>query len=652
MSAAYQLPAPIAREVVLPRGRQLLILGGLARGRASTSAVTLLDPATGRATRVGRLAIAVHDAGGAVLAGRPAIFGGGSVGSTATVQVMTAGHGSKVGVLPHSRADLVAIAVHNVAYLLGGYDGRSYADDVISTRDGRHFSTLTRLPVPVRYPGVAAIGDQIWVFGGLARAGITDVIQQIDVSTGRARVVGHLPHPLAGESAVTLGGTIYLAGGQTLPAARPANPSGGPGTFASLATTDRVLRYDPSRNSTGPAGQLSLPTAYAAAAVIGSTAYIVGGQDGQLLLPTVTTLRLVRTTERFPHASRAGIDQGDRSSLPGTDPSVAAQSIAPWLSSAHGRGDLARGSNPSALPADVLIADHLNNRLVIVDPLGRIRWSFPRRGDLARGQTFLVPDDAFFSPDGRYIVATQEDDQVISVIDVATRKIVYRYGTPGMPGMGPNRVDNPDDAMMLPNGDIIAADIKNCRVIIVRPPAHRPLRIFGQTANGCAHDPPTSFASPNGAFPMVDGHYLVTEINGDWADELSLAGRVLWSAHPPGVAYPSDTNEIYPGCYLTTDYSAAGQVVEFDTRGHLMWRFGGLNHPSLALPLPNGDILVNDDFNHRVIVIDQAAHRIVWQYGHTGVPGAGPGYLNDPDGVDLVPPDSLLMLHAATMGGT
>ena len=69
----------------------------------------------------------------------------------------------------------------------------------------------------------------------------------------------------------------------------------------------------------------------------------------------------------------------------------------------------------------MLIADHLNNRLLIVDPQGRIRWAFPRRGDLGPGQTFRVPDDAFFSPDGRYIIATEEDDQVISVINVATK---------------------------------------------------------------------------------------------------------------------------------------------------------------------------------------------------------------------------------------
>jgi hypothetical protein len=60
--------------------------------------------------------------------------------------------------------------------------------------------------------------------------------------------------------------------------------------------------------------------------------------------------------------------------------------------------------------------------------------------------------------------------------------------------------------------------------------------------------------------------------------------------------------------------------------------------------------LCNDDWNDRVIVVDPRTDKIVWQYGHTGVPGTAPGYLNIPDGVDLVPPYSLLVSHASTLG--
>lgn len=87
-----------------------------------------------------------------------------------------------------------------------------------------------------------------------------------------------------------------------------------------------------------------------------------------------------------------------------------------------------------------------------------------------------------------------------------------------------------------------------------------------------------------------------------------------------------------------------------------MWRYAPLegdpqlNQPSLAVPLPNGDFLMNDDYNHRVVVVDPQTDRIVWQYGATGHPGSAPGYLDKPDGVDLVPPYSFDIRHASSMG--
>jgi hypothetical protein len=329
-------------------------------------------------------------------------------------------------------------------------------------------------------------------------------------------------------------------------------------------------------------------------------------------------------------------------------PASPARSAFPWQRPlpAGDAGHLQPGSDPSALPGDLLIADKLNNRLIIVDPQGRVRWEFPRPGDLAPGQTFLVPDDAFFTPDGREIVATEEDNFVIRVIDVFSRKIVYQYGKPGVHGTGPDRVWNPDDAMMLPNGDIITADIKNQRILLIGPGQHTPLMSWGQIGHGY-HDPPRFYGAPNGVFPIQEGHFLVTEIRGDWVDSIDLAEHVFWSAHPAGVAYPSDSNEIGPGRYLTVDYSKPGQILVFDQTGKALWRYKpsgtqAMNHPSLALPLPNGDIVCNDDANHRVIVVDPRTNAIVWQYGHTGVAGSGPGYLNNPDGVDLAPPYSLV----------
>lgn len=309
------------------------------------------------------------------------------------------------------------------------------------------------------------------------------------------------------------------------------------------------------------------------------------------------------------------------------------------------KASLAPGSDPSVLPAGIMIADEGNNRIVVVDPRGRVRWIFPQKGDLKPGQVFKTPDDVFFSADGRSIIATESENQMVSIIDIATRKITFQYGHAMHESSKKGYLANPDDAIMLKDGRLLIADIKNCRLLFLNPKtrATTQLGINGR----CVHNPPKTFGSPNGAFPMKDGRYLITEINGDWVDAMTLDGTVSWSVHAPGVAYPSDTNEVSPDVYLTVDFSKPGQIVEFNSKGKLLWRYRpkgktALDHTSLAHALPNGDVIATDDRNHRVIVVDPKTNKIVWQYGKYRVAGKGAGYLNNPDGLDLLPPHSLL----------
>lgn len=306
---------------------------------------------------------------------------------------------------------------------------------------------------------------------------------------------------------------------------------------------------------------------------------------------------------------------------------------------------LRAGSDPAVLPGAIMIADEGNNRLVVVDPQGRVRWIFPQKGDLKAGQVFRTPDDVFFSADGRSIIVTESENQMVSIIDIATKKVTFQYGHSMRESSKKGFLANPDDAIMLKDGRLLIADIKNCRILFLNPKTRATVQLG--TNGRCVHNPPKSFGSPNGAFPMKDGRYLVTEINGDWVDAMSLNGTVSWSVHAPGVAYPSDTSEVSPNVYLTVDFSKPGQIVEFNSKGKLLWRYrptgkAALDHTSLAHALPNGDVIATDDRNHRVIVVDPKTNKIVWQYGQYRVKGTGAGYLNNPDGLDVLPPNALL----------
>ena len=287
----------------------------------------------------------------------------------------------------------------------------------------------------------------------------------------------------------------------------------------------------------------------------------------------------------------------------------------------------------------LLIADRGNGRLLIVNDAGKIIWRFPAAGSLPAGQKFSA-DDAFLAPDGRTIVANDEFHQVIDRIDIVTRKIVWQYGHYGQTGSAAGFLHVPDDAYPLANGDITVADIRNCRILEISP-AKKIVHQWGKT-RVCTHNPPATYDNPNGDTPLPDGGMLITEIGGSRVVRLNAAGAVVFDVHVP-VAYPSDAQPDHKGNFTVVDYSNHGKLVRFSRTGQVLWTYdpttahGRLDHPSLAITLPDGTIAVNDDFRHRVVVIDPATDRIVWQYGRTDLPGRAAGYLNTPDGMDLIP---------------
>jgi outer membrane protein assembly factor BamB len=302
---------------------------------------------------------------------------------------------------------------------------------------------------------------------------------------------------------------------------------------------------------------------------------------------------------------------------------------------------------PSAQPiaagpfaGGVLIADRANGRILAVGDGGQILWRFPASSAaLPAGQAFAA-DDAFLDPSGTSIVANDETHDVIDRIDIASGRITWQYGTYGRAGSRITQLHTPDDAYPLANGNIVVADIENCRILEIAPDksiAHQ----WGQTGV-CRHQAGVTFARPNGDTPLPDGGLLVTEIGGSRVVRLSADGRVVFDIHVP-VAYPSDAQLDANGNVIVVDYSTHGQVVAVSPTGHLVWRYaptsgpGALNHPSLATPLANGLVSVNDDFRHRLVVIDPRSGHIVWQYGRTDIHGTRTGYLNTPDGHQPLP---------------
>jgi outer membrane protein assembly factor BamB len=295
-------------------------------------------------------------------------------------------------------------------------------------------------------------------------------------------------------------------------------------------------------------------------------------------------------------------------------------------------------------PGGLLIADRGNGRLIVVDNAGRIVWHFPVTGSLPAGQAFSA-DDAFVSPDGRMITANDEDLEVVVRIDIATRRVIWEYGHYGLAGSAPGYLNTPDDAYPLANGDVVVADIRNCRVIEIAPDK-RIRRQWGRTG-ACVDHPPATYDEPNGNTPLPDGGILITEIRGPRVVRLDAAGNVVFAIHVPA-AYPSDAQLDAQGNVVVSDYANPGAVIAIAPTGRVVWRYGPpsgpgrLDHPSLAVPRADGSVVLNDDLRDRVLLLDPSSGRLLWQYGVTDQPGSGPGHLSIPDGLDQLPPGVIL----------
>ena len=428
-------------------------------------------------------------------------------------------------------------------------------------------------------------------------------------------IVGNLPEALAGAAAVTVDGELFVAGGESPGAATMPTPG--------LGTTQLTGQPIANAGSEGPyladpnglhhlglrprqqavlgwrPGLLQVPVSHAGVAVLGSTAWLVGGESNGTQVNTV-------------------------------------QMLTPSLS--FGTAG-APGAGSPYFGTKLLIADRGNNRLLLMDAGMNVLWTYPSATSPRIALDFYFPDDAFFINKGTAIISNQEENETIVEIGYPSGKILWSYGHPKQVGTAPGYLHEPDDAYLLKDGQISVADAQNCRVLILN--ANGTVADQIGTTGVCVHNPPVSMGSPNGDTPLADGNILVSEINGSWVSEYTPQGKLVWTVHLP-ISYPSDPQQIGPDLYLIADYSSPGQILEFNREGQILYRYdvasgpGMLDHPSLAEMLPSGVIMANDDYRNRMVAFDPRTGSLVWQYGINDQAGTAPGMLNTPDGFDLL----------------
>ena len=109
---------------------------------------------------------------------------------------------------------------------------------------------------------------------------------------------------------------------------------------------------------------------------------------------------------------------------------------------------------------------------------------------------------------------------------------------------------------------------------------------------------------------------------------------------------PGATTNCKAGC-------VDNRVLLVDQGGNIVWQYGQfgvtgfgpnqLNTPVQNTFLPNGNVLITDQGNERIIEVQRSNNAIVWQYGQNGIVGIGRNQLNNPNAAELLPNGHILI---------
>ena len=295
-------------------------------------------------------------------------------------------------------------------------------------------------------------------------------------------------------------------------------------------------------------------------------------------------------------------------------------------------------------PGNILISDQFNNRVIEVTQSGRIVWSFGRGPNDFSAKSIVGVNDAqrignftlmagTGTPPG---VIPQAPDGVpdnrVMIVD-PFGKIVWQYGQFGQTGDGPDLLNTPVQSTFLPNTDVLITDQANNRIIEVNLKKQIVWSYPGVNTN--ADD---QLVGPNSAELLENGHILIADQGNNRAIEVNRGDVILRTFTAEGTVNTCAFASRLPnGDTLLTD-AGNSRAVEVNAHDHVVWQYVtdtsplsvGAPLPTRAIRLRNGDTLISDQFNNRVIRVNFAKH-IVASYGlplngGTGAIGLNVGY--------------------------
>jgi hypothetical protein len=279
-------------------------------------------------------------------------------------------------------------------------------------------------------------------------------------------------------------------------------------------------------------------------------------------------------------------------------------------------------------PGNILISDQFNNRVIEINPIGQIVWSFGLGPNDFSARSPIGVNDAqrvgpftlmagTGTPAG--VIPQAPDgaaDNRVMLVDPAGH-IVWQYGQFGVAGSGPNELNTPVQCTWLPDFHVLITDQANNRIIEVNLQKQIVWQYPGSNTNDA-----DQLNGPNSAELLKNGHILIADQGNNRAIEVSRGDQILRMFSAGGTVNTcAFVSRLDNGDTLITDAGNA-RAVEVDAHDNVVWQYFtdtdplsvSAPSPTRAIRLRNGDTLISDQFNNRVIRVNHAGE-IVASYG-------------------------------------
>ena len=228
-----------------------------------------------------------------------------------------------------------------------------------------------------------------------------------------------------------------------------------------------------------------------------------------------------------------------------------------------------------------------------VDPEGSVVWAY--------AEPMAFAHSAYVLPDGTILISDTGNDRVFRVDregQIVWTSDDWGDGT-GTLGDG-SHLDYPNDAELLPNGNLLLGDRNNDRVLEV-------------TEQGDVVWVYDQLVRPHNPDRLENGNTMVSDSERHVVLEVDPDGEIVWQFGGEGILYwPRDVDRLDDGNTLITD-SRNNRVIEITPEGEIVWEYGGLSIPYEADRLEGGNTLISDNNHKRVIEVTPSGE-IVWSF--------------------------------------